>query len=93
LSKYSTGFRNRVIKQILPPENKSISTVCKEIGVSDQTIRNWLKLVKNDKLKKYFIPLNKASLQQVFLVHFVFCKYKFPIIAIIFPHYSVGNFG
>lgn len=50
MSKYSTGFKNRVIKQILPPENKSISTVCKETGVSDQTIRNWLKLVKNDKL-------------------------------------------
>lgn len=50
MSKYSTGFRNRVIKQVLPPENKSISTVCKETGVSYQTIRNWLKLVKNDKL-------------------------------------------
>jgi len=50
LSKYSTGFRNRVIKQILPPENKSISEVCRETGVSDQTIRNWLKMVKDDSL-------------------------------------------
>jgi len=50
LSRYSTGFKNRVIKQILPPENKSISAICRETGVSDQTIRNWLKLLKNDKL-------------------------------------------
>ena len=50
MSKYSTGFRNRVIKQILPPENKSISEVCRETGVSDQTIRNWLKMVKDDSL-------------------------------------------
>ena len=48
--KYSTGFRNNVIKKVLPPENRSISEVSKETGVSDQTIRNWLFRLKNDNL-------------------------------------------
>lgn len=48
--KYTTGFKNNVLKKVLPPENRSISDVCKETGVSDQTIRNWLKLLKNDTL-------------------------------------------
>ena len=48
--KYSTGFRNTVIKKVLPPENRSIAEVSKETGVSDQTIRNWLFKLKNDNL-------------------------------------------
>ena len=48
--KYSTGFKNSVLKKVLPPENRPISEVCKETGVSDQTIRNWLKLLKDDNL-------------------------------------------
>jgi transposase-like protein len=48
--KYSTGFRNTVIKKILPPENRSIAEVSKETGVSEQTIRNWLLRLKNDNL-------------------------------------------
>lgn len=46
--KYSTGFRNNVLKKVLPPENRPISEVCKETGVSDQTVRNWLKSLKTD---------------------------------------------
>lgn len=48
--KYSTGFRNNIIKKVLPPENRSIAEVSKETGVSDQTIRNWLFKLKNDNL-------------------------------------------
>jgi len=49
---YSTGFKNSVLKKVLPPENRSISEVSKETGVSDQTIRNWLKVIKDDSLLK-----------------------------------------
>lgn len=49
---YSTGFKNSVLKKVLPPENRSISEVSKETGVSDQTIRNWLKAIKDDNLLK-----------------------------------------
>ena len=48
--KYSTGFRNNVIKKVLPPESRSIAEVSKETGVSDQTIRNWLFRLNNDNL-------------------------------------------
>ena len=48
--KYSTGFRNNIIKKVLLPENRSIAEVSKETGVSDQTIRNWLFKLKNDSL-------------------------------------------
>ncbi len=48
--KYSTGFRNSVLKKILPPENRSIPEVSKETGVSEQTLRNWLLKLKNDSL-------------------------------------------
>ena len=48
--KYSTGFRNTLLKKVLPPENRSISEVSKETGVSEQTIRNWLFRLKNDNL-------------------------------------------
>lgn len=40
--RYSSGFRNGILKKILPPSNQSISSVCKETGIADQTIRNWL---------------------------------------------------
>ncbi len=48
--KYSTGFRNNLLKKVLPPENRSIAEVSKETGVCDQTIRNWLFRLKNDNL-------------------------------------------
>ena len=48
--KYSTGFRNNVLKKVLPPENRTVADVSKETGVSDQTIRNWLLKLKNDNL-------------------------------------------
>jgi transposase-like protein len=48
--KYSTGFRNSVLKKVLPPENRSISEVSKETGISEQTIRNWIIKLENDNL-------------------------------------------
>ncbi|MEM5948982.1 transposase [Spirochaetia bacterium 38H-sp] len=48
--KYSTGFRNNVLKKVLPPENRSIAEVSKETGVSEQTIRIWILKLKNDSL-------------------------------------------
>ena len=48
--KYSTGFRNNVLKKVLPPENRGIAEVSKETGVSEQTIRNWKFKLGNDTL-------------------------------------------
>ncbi len=46
--KYSSGFKESLLKKVLPPSNRSIAEVAKEAGVSDQSIRNWLKEVKSD---------------------------------------------
>jgi len=46
--KYSEGFKNNILKQILPPGNKQIVVVAKETGVHVKTIRYWLNKIKND---------------------------------------------
>ena len=40
--KYTTSFRNSVLKKILPPSNRSETLVSKETGVAVVTINNWL---------------------------------------------------
>ena len=39
--KYSKRLKSSVIKKVLPPENKSVPMVAKEMGISEQTIYNW----------------------------------------------------
>lgn len=39
--KYSKRLKSSVIRKVLPPENKSVPAVAKEMGISDQTIYNW----------------------------------------------------
>lgn len=48
--KYSQGFRESVLKKILPPSNMSINALSKELGIADQTIRNWKQKVKDGKM-------------------------------------------
>lgn len=48
--KYSTTFRNNVLKKILPPSNRPVSEVSKEMGISIQTITNWKQKLKNGTL-------------------------------------------
>lgn len=48
--RYSLGFKESLIKKVLPPNNNSIAQVAKEAGISDQTLRNWLKQAKNNSL-------------------------------------------
>ena len=50
--RYSLGFKETQVKQVLPPHNKPIASVAKEAGISDQTLRNWLAQAKNGTLKK-----------------------------------------
>jgi len=49
--RYSKGFKISILKKILPPSEKSVPEVSKETGVSQQTIYNWLNLLKNGKLE------------------------------------------
>lgn len=44
--KYSVGFRNGVLKKVLPPESRQIKEVTKESGITEQTIHNWMQQLK-----------------------------------------------
>jgi len=48
--RYSTKIRNSVIRKVLPPQNKTVKDVALEFGISEQTIKGWLELVKDGKL-------------------------------------------
>ena len=48
--KYTTSFRNSVLKKILPLSNRSVTSVSKETGVAVVTINNWLARVKEGKM-------------------------------------------
>ena len=48
--KYSIGFKESVVRKVLPPSSRSILSVAKETGVAYQTITNWLKLAKDGTL-------------------------------------------
>ena len=45
--KYSMGFRNSVLRKVLPPENRNVHQVAKEVGISPITIQNWLLKLKD----------------------------------------------
>ena len=44
----TTAFRELAVKRI--KDGQSVSTVCKELGLSDQTVRNWVKASADGKL-------------------------------------------
>ena len=41
--KYSRRIKESALRKILAPENRSVSEVAREMGISDQTIYNWKK--------------------------------------------------
>ncbi len=43
---YSEAFKKSVIRKVLPPENRSILSVAKEMGVAPTTVGAWLKKAK-----------------------------------------------
>jgi transposase len=50
--RYSLAFKQSTLRRILPPNNESILSVSKEIGVSTNSIYIWLKKARNDTLEK-----------------------------------------
>jgi transposase len=45
---YTIEFKELVVKWI--KDGQSVSKVCKELGLSDQTMRNWVKAAAEGKL-------------------------------------------
>ncbi len=44
---YSRAVRKSVLMRVLPPTQESISVVSKDMGMDEQTIKNWLKEEKD----------------------------------------------
>jgi transposase len=44
---YSRSIKIGVLKKVLPPESKSIRGTSRHFGISEQTIRNWIKQKKD----------------------------------------------
>ena len=45
---YTTEFKELAVKRI--KDGQSVSRVCRELGLSDQTLRNWVKAAAEGKL-------------------------------------------
>jgi transposase len=48
--KYSRRMKESALRKVLPPENRSISEVALEMGISDQTIYSWKRQAENGTL-------------------------------------------
>lgn len=48
--RYSRRIKESALRKILPPENRSVPDVAREMGISDQTIYNWKKQAENGTL-------------------------------------------
>lgn len=65
--KYSKSFRNAILKKVLPPENRSVYSVAKEVGVAIVTINSWLANLKNGTLtveQDSDDPVNERSMKE-----------------------------
>ena len=45
---YSTERRAAVMNKLLPPENRSVVSVARLEGISEQTLYNWLKRARRE---------------------------------------------
>ncbi len=48
--KYSKRMKESALRKVLPPENRSVSEVALEMGISDQTIYSWKRQAENGTL-------------------------------------------
>lgn len=49
--KYSSGFKQVILRKVLPPEGRPVAEVSRETGISEQTIRNWMERARNGTLE------------------------------------------
>jgi transposase len=49
MTKYNKEFKESIIKQMFPPQNKSVNQIMKETGVNEQTLYSWKKKTKESR--------------------------------------------
>jgi len=47
---YSRSVKVGILKKVLPPESRNIKSISEETGISEQTIRNWIKAANSGSL-------------------------------------------
>ncbi len=64
--KYSRRLKESALRKILPPENRSVTDVAREMGISDQTIYNWKRQAENGTLvlDESSSPLDTGQLER-----------------------------
>lgn len=68
--KYSRSLKQSVLKKIYPPESRSVRSVSREMGISEQTIRKWkavgessrLGPATDEKSPRYYSDLEKYQM-------------------------------
>jgi len=50
--RYSNGFRQSILKRVLPPASQGLHEVSLEVGIAEQTIRNWMEQARNGRLNQ-----------------------------------------
>lgn len=48
MARYSMERKEAVLKKLLPPNNRAVTQVAQEEGISDQTLYNWLKVKRHE---------------------------------------------
>jgi len=68
--KYSKRLKETALRKILPPENRSVPDVAREMGISEQTIYNWKKQAENGSLflEETSSPVQTGQLEQYNLI-------------------------
>ncbi|MEA2016088.1 MAG: transposase [Actinomycetota bacterium] len=64
---YSRSVKVGILKKVLPPERRSITSVSDETGISEQTIRNWIKAANSGSLDEKAgekSPRNLSSIEK-----------------------------
>ena len=63
--RYSKRIKSSVMKKILPPENRSVPELAKEMGISEQTIYNWKRMAENGTLVLDAETISPVSLNRI----------------------------
>ncbi len=69
--KYSKRIKESVLRKVLPPGNRSVPDVAREMGISEQTIYNWKKSAENGTLAldaEQTSPLSLGSTEKLALL-------------------------
>ena len=61
MSSYSTERKQAILSKLLPPNNKSVTSIAREEGVSEQTLYNWRKQARE---KGQPVPGKKTTSDQ-----------------------------